>query len=143
MTHLDLVKVFDTGQNLMEKSTGFRILKLSLLDDVVEQFAPTCILHDEEKLLGSLNDLVQLNYVWMAHDLENMDLTHDSRNISLILDFVFLKDFNGDLLLRQLMDALSHLSECSRTNLLAYAINRIRGSKSETYQQGSCPQVYC
>ena len=58
----------------------------------------------------------------MAHQLEDVDLSHNSRNVSLILDLLLLENLDGDLLLRQLVDALPHLSEGARADGLAHQV---------------------
>ena len=47
----------------------------------------------------------------MSHDFQNVNLTHDTSYVSLVLDFIFLKDFDRNFFLSELMDALAHLSE--------------------------------
>ena len=47
----------------------------------------------------------------MPHYFQNVDLTHDSRDVGLVLDFVLLEDLDRDLLLRQLMDTLTNLAK--------------------------------
>ena len=51
-----------------------------------------------------------------------MNLTHHSRNVRLILDLIFLKDLYSDLLLCQLVDALSHLTQGARSDRLTYHV---------------------
>ena len=47
----------------------------------------------------------------MPHYFQNVDLTHDSRDVGLVFDFVLLEDLYRDLLLRQLMDTLTNLAK--------------------------------
>ena len=47
----------------------------------------------------------------MSHDFQNVDLSHDTSNVGLVLDFIFLKDFDRNFFLSELVDTLSHLSE--------------------------------
>ena len=47
-----------------------------------------------------------------------MNLTHYSSYVSLVLDFVFLKDFDGNFFLGELMNALTYLAESTRTDCL-------------------------
>ena len=118
MANLDLVQVLNTCQNLVEETTGFTVLEPSLLDDVVKEFATARILHDEEELLRRFNYFVELHDIWVSHDFQNVDFSHDARDIRLVLNLVLLEDLDGDLLLRQLVDPLSHLPERARADRL-------------------------
>lgn len=119
MADLDLVQVLNTSKDLMEEAASLRVLQTSLFDNVVEEFATRCILHDQEKLLARLNDFIKLHDVGVSHYLEDMNLTHDSGYVRLVLDHVLLKDFDGYFLVSQLVDALSNFSESSFPNGLA------------------------
>ena len=81
MAHLYPVQVFDTGEDLIEEAAGLRILQSPLFDDVVEQFAPGSILHDQEQLLARLDNLIELHDVRVSHDLQDVNLAHDPRYI--------------------------------------------------------------
>ena len=83
----------------MEKATGFTILQSTFFNDVIKEFSTTCIFHNQEKLLRSFNDLIQLNDVGMSNYFQNMYLTHDSSNICLVFYLVFLEDLDGNFLL--------------------------------------------
>ena len=106
-----LVQILDAGEDLVEKATSFAVLQATLLHNVVKKFAAAGVLHDEEKLLRGLYDLVQLDDVGVADDLQNVDLSHDPRDVGLVLDLVLLEDLDRDLLLGQLVNALAHLAE--------------------------------
>ena len=47
----------------------------------------------------------------MSYDFQNVNLTHYTSYVGLVLDFVFLKDFDGNFFLCELVDALTHLSK--------------------------------
>ena len=51
-----------------------------------------------------------------------MNLTHYSSYVSLVLDFVFLKDFDGNFFLGELMNALTYLAKSTRANCLSNEI---------------------
>ena len=119
VTHLNLVQVFNTGENLMEESAGFAVLQPALFYYVFEQFPTACILHYQKELLRGLNYLIQLHDIWMPNDFQNVDLSHHSCYIGLVLYFIFFKDFNGDLLRGQLVYSFAHFAERTRANCLA------------------------
>ena len=58
----------------------------------------------------------------MSNYLKNVNLSHDPRDVRLVLDHVLLKDLDCHLLLSQLMDALSHFSKCSLSDGLAHHV---------------------
>ena len=51
-----------------------------------------------------------------------MDLSHDSRNVGLILDLVLLEDLDRDLLLRQLVNTFAHLAEGAGPECLTHHV---------------------
>jgi hypothetical protein len=55
------------------------------------------VLHDEEEPVGCLDNLVQLDYMRVAHNLQYMDLSGYALDIIHIGDFVFLEDFDCNL----------------------------------------------
>ena len=55
----------------------------------------------------------------MSHDFQNVDLSHDTSYIGLVLDFIFLKDFDGNFFLCKLMNALTHLAESTWADCFA------------------------
>ena len=63
---------------------------LLLLHDVVEQLTVGTVLHHQEQVLFSLNDLVKLDDVGMPHHLEDVDLSGDSFDIRNIHYLAFL-----------------------------------------------------
>ena len=62
VANFDLVNILDARYYLLEEPARFVLLKPLPLDDVVEEFTSTRVLHDEEQLARSLNDLQANNY---------------------------------------------------------------------------------
>ena len=58
----------------------------------------------------------------MADEFEDVDLSHDPCDVRLVLDLLLLEYLDGDLLLRQLMDALPHLSKGTGADCLAHQV---------------------
>ena len=122
MADLDLVEVLDACEDLMEESTCLSVLKAPLLDNVIKEFAARRVFHYQEKLFVRLNDFIELNNVRVSHYLQDMNLSHDSCDVRLVLDHVLLEDLDRHFLMRQLMDALTNFSKCSLPDGLAYHI---------------------
>ena len=103
----------------MEEPAGFTVLQPALFYNVFEEFSTTRILHDQKELLRGFNDFIQLHDIWMSDNFQNVNLSHHSSYIGLVLDFIFFEDFNRDFFLGQLVDSFSNFAECTRTNCLA------------------------
>lgn len=58
---------------------------------------------------------IELNDVWVSHDLENMNFSRHSLDIRLIFDLVFLQNFDSDLLSCENVSAQSDLAKGSLT----------------------------
>ena len=54
----------------------------------------------------------------MPNDLQDVDLSHHSRNVCLVLDFIFLKNLDRHFFLCQLVDAFSDFAESAWTKCL-------------------------
>ena len=90
-----------------------------LLLDVVGKLAVLSVLHDEEEVLGSLDDLVseeylvQLDDVRMLHFGQDVYFSADAHQVVVFLDLDFLQDLDRDLLPRCDVDRFLHLAERS------------------------------
>jgi len=69
------------------------------------------VLHNDVESERRLNDLVHLNYVWVAHYLQNVDLASDTLYVIDLGYLVFLENFNGDSLARKQVDALFYFAK--------------------------------
>ena len=56
----------------------------------------------------------------MSDDLKDVNFSSDSFHVRLVLDFVFLKDLNGNFFTRDEMSAESYLSEGTLTERTSY-----------------------
>ena len=55
----------------------------------------------------------------MSNNLQDVDFSHDSSDVRLVLDHVFFENFDGHLLLSQLVDTLAYFSKRSLSDRLA------------------------
>lgn len=103
MYNTQLMQVLNTTDDLLHKGTCFLLFELLLLNDIVKKLSATDVLHDQEQLLGRLNDFKQLNYIWVSNHFENINFTGHSLYISFLCYFAFFKYFNRNLKLEQLV----------------------------------------
>ena len=106
----------------MEKTAGVRLLHPRVGDDVVEQLAAITVLHDEEDLPGSINDLEQLDDVFVAHALEDGDLAADTFHVRWLHNAALLQDFDGYFLPGHDVRTDSHFAESALTQRLAQQV---------------------
>ena len=64
--------------------------------------------------------LIKLNYIRMSHNLENVDLTSDSFNITLIFDFVLFQNLNSNFFAGNQMCSKSYFTKCTLSKWSAY-----------------------
>lgn len=84
---------------------------LFLLSDVVEELSSCAILHDEEEILGCLNDLVELDEMWVANQFEDVYLAGDTLDVRNVHYLLLLQHLHCHLLTRPLVDCQLHLAE--------------------------------
>ena len=113
----------------MEEPAGLAVLQPALLDDVFEEFTTARVFHDQKELFRGFNYLIQLHDIWMSHNFQNVNLSHHSSYVSLVLDFIFFEDFDCDLLRGQLVNSFAHFAERTRTNCLTCESIAIEVSK--------------
>ena len=89
--------VVDTCQHLLKILAGSFLSELLILDNQVKELSSTGKLHHEVQVFVCLDDLVDLNHIWMVKLFEYLDLSTDPLNILLVFDFRFLQDFNSNL----------------------------------------------
>ena len=58
VTDAHFVDVLHTRDNLLEEFARFALLEPLAFHDIVKELAPSCILHDEEKLLRCFDNLI-------------------------------------------------------------------------------------
>lgn len=74
MDDIKLMNVLDSSYDLLEDGARFRLWNFFALDNVVEQLSALHVLHYQEQLFGGFDDFVELDYVRVADQLEDVDL---------------------------------------------------------------------
>ena len=79
-----LMQVLYTANYLLEELACLLFFELLLLDDVVEELAPTDVLHYQVQFLRGLDDLKKLDNVRVSDQFEDVDLPGYSLDVSLL-----------------------------------------------------------
>ena len=87
----------------MEKTASLGLFYPLILDNKVEELPATSVLHDQVELLRRLDNLIQLNDVWVSDQLEYVNFSGYSLYIANILNLLFLKDLNSHFLSSQVV----------------------------------------
>ena len=114
--------VLDACYELLVHAHGRFLVQSLVADDVVEKLAVLAKLHDQKQFTLGLDDLVELDYVRVAHFLKNLNLTRYTLNVFLVLDSALLEDLDGDLLVGQRMRRQLDFSKGTLTERLAHGI---------------------
>jgi len=69
MHDIQLVKILNSCDNLVEKLQGLWLFDSLILDDVIKKFTTIRILHYQVQLFRRLNDFIKLDYVWVSDHL--------------------------------------------------------------------------
>ena len=75
MNNSKFVSIFDPANNLFKDFTGLFFSHSFFTYYVIKKFSIFHVFHDQEEVLGGLNDFEKLNDVWMPDQLENMDFS--------------------------------------------------------------------
>ena len=97
MTDTTLVQVLNSADELPVKLSCLLLVEACISDDEVEELTSVGMLHDHEKLLFRLNNLVELDDIGVANFLQNFNFPRNPFNVLLVVDLFFLKDFDGNL----------------------------------------------
>ena len=84
-----------------------------MVDDVFKQFSATRVLHDQIELFGGLDDLVELNDVRVPNQLQDVDFSCHSLDVSDLRNLVLLQDFDRDFFPSENVDTQLDFTEGS------------------------------
>lgn len=97
MAHTTLMNIFNARDQLQIELASLLLGQPSVTHDVIEQLAAIAVLHDHVELFFRLNNFVQLDDIGVADLLENFNFPRDTLDVFLIVNLVFLEDFDSDL----------------------------------------------
>ena len=95
----------------MEEFGSIDIIYPVISNYIIKQLASICMFHNEVEFTFSFNNLIQLNNSGMSNFLQYFDLSSNSINIGLILDFIFLQYFYCYFFLGNCVNTQLHFSE--------------------------------
>ena len=86
--------------------------------DIVEQLSSAAVLHDKEKVFGSLDNLIKLDEIGVANQFEYVYLSGDSFNVRDVYNFLFFKNFDCHFLPCGFVNSQFDLPESSLSQIL-------------------------
>ena len=101
MDDSQLAKVGQGRNQLLEKLAGFLFFQTVLRSDEAEKLAIAAVLHNQEQPVWSLNRLIKLDDMRMAHHFQDVNLTRDSLNIVNISYLALVENLDGDLMSKE------------------------------------------
>jgi hypothetical protein len=119
MAHSTFVQVLNASDQFAIEFGSLLFSESGVSDNIVEEFTSIGILHDHEEFLFCFDNLVQLDHIGVTHLLQNFNFARDAFNVLLIVDLLFLQDFDGDLFTSEDVRALLHMTKSSFTESLA------------------------
>jgi hypothetical protein len=120
MSDASVVTVPDPLHNLLKDPFGFCLLQSSILLSlqVAMETATPNILHNEYHILRGIYDLIEPDYVLVAHLLHQLDLSLHTLAPVRVHQLVLLVDLHGDLTIAGLVQSHSDHGIGTLTNLL-------------------------
>lgn len=106
------MQVLHAADDLLNEGAGFRFFELLLLHDVVEKLATADVLHNQEQLLGRLDDFKQLDNVRVSDHLQDLNFASHALHVCVFGDLSLFKNFDGYLLKFNLAALPFRLSKC-------------------------------
>eukprot|EP00437_Effrenium_voratum_P067494 CAMPEP_0181504056 /NCGR_PEP_ID=MMETSP1110-20121109/57287_1 /TAXON_ID=174948 /ORGANISM="Symbiodinium sp., Strain CCMP421" /LENGTH=121 /DNA_ID=CAMNT_0023632881 /DNA_START=326 /DNA_END=688 /DNA_ORIENTATION=- len=119
MNDIHPMDLLNPGHDLVKEAACLSFFHPALGHDVVKQLPTGTILHDEIQLTWCLYDLVELNYVRMLHQFEDVNFPGNSFHISNIHNSLLLENLHRHLLARKNVGSELDLSESPLPDRLA------------------------
>ena len=91
------MNILNTWDELKVELAGLLFRKSGVSDDIVEELTTVTVFHDHVKLFFCFDDFVELDHVGVSDLLQDFDLSGDSLHVLLVMDFIFLQNFNRNL----------------------------------------------
>ena len=86
---------------------------------MLEQFTTGAVLHYKVQIILIFNHLIQLNYLRMSYFLQNRYFSINTLDVTMVLNFIFFKDFNGHFVAGTNVGSLLDFAESSFTFCLS------------------------
>ena len=88
------MNVLDSTNDLFKHFTSLLLVHSLLANDVVKKLASFHVLHNQKQMLRSLDDLIELDDVWMTNKFQNVYFSRNTLYICHVNDPVLLKNFD-------------------------------------------------
>lgn len=120
MTDLLVVKVGQRREQLVHDLGSLALGQMLTLKNEVEEFATFAVLENKEADIVPFPDFVQLDYIWMIQNFQNVDLVDKGR---VIFDLLLLDGFDGEFLMTLPVLCQVNNAETSVCQLLLEGVN--------------------
>lgn len=122
MHDAQLPEVADRTDQLLVEPARLLLLEFGLARDVREEFPVAAVLHNDVEASRGFNNLIHLNDVRVAHNLQDVDLSRNALNVVHFCDFILFEDFDRDLLIREQVNAFFDFAESSLAQGLGHSV---------------------
>ena len=119
MSNTYFMQVLNPIQQLVKELTSLLFSDLFVINYVLVEFSFLHELHNQQQLLRSLHNFVQLNDVRVSDEFQDVYLSFYSLYISYILYFLLFQDFDRNIFPCLFMSSELHLTKCTRSNRLS------------------------
>ena len=122
MDDAELMQVLDASDELPEELAGLMLLQPFLFHYHLEELPLGHVFHDQEKLLWSLDDLVELDDVGMPDLLQDVDFASDSLDIGHVGNATLLQHLHSHALASDRVDAQLHLPKSALAQVSSHHV---------------------
>ena len=92
------MNILNSTNYLLKHFTGLFLIHTLFADDVVKEFSPLHVLHDQKQVFGSFDDLIKLNNIGMADEFEDMYFSSNPLHICHIHYSILFQNFDCNFL---------------------------------------------
>jgi len=114
--HIVLMTIMNGLHNLMKDPTGLLLLQGALVGNVIKEFTPCQVLHDDQDTMFILQDILHVHNVGVAQRLHQSSLPGRMQTLLFTLELRLLQDLDRNLFPRHVVLCQQHLSKITLTN---------------------------
>lgn len=115
-------EVANRRNKLLVESACFLFFEFGFWSNITEELTVAAVLHYDVEAEWSLNNLVHLNDMGVAHYFKNVDLASHTLNIVDLCDFVLFKNFDCHFLPCKKVNALFDFAKGALTKSFCHSV---------------------